>query len=391
MLTIGKHFLPESSPYEGVSLYFHIPFCSRKCDYCHFYVLPDKEDLKKQLLKGFSLEWERMLPLLKDKTVTSIYFGGGTPFLFGPERIASVLQWIKSSLSFTTPTIEITLEVNPENIEFDVIQAYAQAGINRVSIGIQTLDAHLLTLLGRQHSPTKALEAVEIAYRAGVPNISIDLMYDLPKQSIIHWENTLERIRDLPITHLSLYNLTIEPHTLFFKRQAELKPLIPDEEISLHMYEMAVEKLTDQGLVQYEISAFAKPNFHSRHNSGYWTARPFIGYGPSAYSYWEGSRFRNVAHLGKYVAALEDSRSPVDFEEKLDPQARRRELLVIQLRLLGGVRLDRFESNYGPLDQHTHQVIQTLIQDGLLNKENNVLRLSKRGILFYDSVATDLI
>jgi oxygen-independent coproporphyrinogen-3 oxidase len=385
MLTIGN------SPTSEVSLYFHIPFCSRKCDYCHFFVLPDEEKLKEQLLEGFKLEWEQLLPLLKDKTITTIYFGGGTPSLFGPERMGTVLNWIKESINFTHPNIEITLEANPENITLSLMQDYAQVGINRVSIGIQTLDHELLNFLGRLHTPFKALEAVTTTYKAGIENISIDLMYDLPKQTLRHWESTLESIADLPLSHLSLYNLTIEPHTLFFKKEHELKQLIPDEESSLRMYEMAIEKLERRGLQQYEISAFAKPGYHSKHNTGYWTGRHFLGYGPSAFSYWEGSRFRNVAHLGKYLKALKSNLSPVDFREQLDPVPHLRELLVIRLRLRTGVDLSHFEKDHGKLDSETQETIQQLVKDEFLVFDGPVLSLTKRGVLFYDTVAAELI
>lgn len=382
MLTIGK---------QEVSLYFHIPFCTRKCDYCHFYVLPDKENLKQDLLKGFKLEWEQMLPFLKDKVIKTIYFGGGTPSLFGAERIHTVLTMIKAAIPFSDDDIEITLEANPENIELSLMQDYAQAGINRVSIGIQTLDHELLNLLGRLHSPDKALQAVHTAYKAGIENISIDLMYDLPRQTLHHWDKTLEKIEDLPISHLSLYNLTIEPHTLFFKRQEELKRLIPDEEISLKMYEKAIERIEQMGLQQYEISAFAKEGLYSKHNTGYWTGRQFLGFGPSAFSYWEGSRFRNVSHLGKYVEALQNGRSPIDFREQLDPEAHRRELLVIQLRLTCGVDLKAFEKQHGPLNLETIPTIRQLKEEGYLHEKDGNLGLTKRGILFYDTVAAELI
>ncbi|CUI16408.1 Coproporphyrinogen III oxidase [Candidatus Protochlamydia naegleriophila] len=385
MLTIGN---PSS---KEASLYFHIPFCTRKCEYCHFYVLPDQEPLKNQLLEGFKLEWERMLPFLQDKSIATIYFGGGTPSLFGPDRIRSILEMIHHSLPFDFSQTEITLEVNPENAQPALMQAYAQAGINRASLGIQTLDPDLLTLLGRLHSPSLAIKAVQDTYQAGISNISVDLMYDLPKQSLHHWEMTLEYIRSLPLSHLSLYNLTIEPHTIFFKKQAELTPLLPNEEASLAMYNSAIERLTNFGLEQYEISAFAKPGFYSRHNTGYWTARPFLGFGPSAFSYWQGKRFRNIAHLGKYYRALKSGHSPIDFEEQLDAEAHLKELFVIQIRLCQGILQSEFERRHGALSQETLQTLEYLLQEGFFSHSKGCWKLTKKGILFYDTVATELI
>lgn len=360
------------------SLYFHIPFCSRKCDYCHFFVLPDREQDKDLLMRGFEQEWQRWLPEIRGKDLVSIYFGGGTPSLLGPERISKILGWVG-----TAP--EITLEANPESIS--LINDYRSAGINRVSIGLQTLDNRLLTQLGRTHTAEQAIEAVEATAKSGISNISVDLMYEIPFQDMASWEKTLQQLRQLPITHLSLYNLTFEPETVFFKKRAQLQPAVADTETRLQMYLRAVESLEEMGLKQYEISAFAKPGCHSRHNVGYWTARPFLGFGPSAFSYWEGRRFRNVAHLKRYSEALESGHSPVDFSEELEPAARQRELLAVQLRLVEGVDLGRF----GPLDKELVQVVEQLEGQKLLIIEGNSLRLTPRGRLLYDTVATEII
>jgi oxygen-independent coproporphyrinogen III oxidase len=377
-----------SSP---TSLYFHIPFCTRKCDYCHFYVIPDREADKELLMEGFFLEWQRQLPLLQNKRIISIYFGGGTPALLGPERIGDLLERIQRSCLITKEECEVTLEANPENLDRALMESYAAAGINRVSIGIQTLDDALLRRLGRIHTANKGLDAIYATAEAGISNISIDLMYDLPGQTLAHWEHTLHAIAPLPITHLSLYNLTIEPHTVFFKHRELLKKSIPNEEISLQMYEMAVDKLKIAGLGQYEISAFAKEGYRSRHNTGYWLARPFLGFGPSAFSDWQGKRFRNIAHLSRYLKALRTGESPVDFEEKLPPDARARELFVIALRLLEGVDLALFESTHGPLGEDSVNTLTLLTQQGLLMRKGSHFSLTRRGILFYDTVAADLI
>lgn len=364
-------------PSGEFSLYFHIPFCSRKCDYCHFYVIPDKDPHKLLLMDGFAREWKRVKHLTQGKILKTIYFGGGTPSLMGPERIKEILEWISPQKD-----MEITLEANPENMTADAMKAYAIAGINRVSIGIQTLDNSMLKRLGRLHDAHKAQEAVYTTHAAGIKNISVDLMYDLPGQDLTQWENTLEQVTQLPITHLSLYNLTIEPHTVFFKHRHELEKTLPDEEISLQMYEMAVAKLESAGLRQYEISAFAKPGYHSRHNVGYWTGRPFLGLGPSAFSYWGNRRYRNIANLNKYCQLD----NPVDFQEELPEIARQRELLAIRLRLTEGV--DLMEWN---LDNETQESVDRLQQDKLLEVSNGRLRMTKKGILFYDTIATEIV
>lgn len=289
--------------------------------------------------------------------------------------------------------MEITLEANPENITLPLMKEYRDAGINRLSLGIQTLDDALLELLGRLHQGKIAEQAVWTTYEAGIQNISIDLMYDLPKQTLEHWENTLQRVVKLPITHLSLYNLTIEPYTLFFKKQEILKKMLPDEEMSLAMYERAIELFEEKGLSQYEISAFAKPGYHSRHNVGYWTARPFLGFGPSAFSYWEGKRFRNVANLKKYCEQLEEGIFPIDFEEKLSDEARIRELLAIELRLLSGVDLRGFQERHGAFGDTLRESFAALEKDGFIEfvGVSDCMKLTKRGLLFYDSVASEIV
>lgn len=381
----GKNTAPE------FSLYFHIPFCTRKCDYCHFYVLPDKESLHEQLLEALIEEWQTYLPLIQGKTLASIYFGGGTPSLFGPKRIEKLLKLIEEAPLSLSSDLEITLEANPERITPQLVKEYAATGINRMSIGVQSLDAKLLKLLGRLHDPEMAKKAIHTTFENGVSNISIDLMYDLPHQTLQHWEQTLDQVKELPLSHLSLYNLTIEPHTVFFKKRTQLTPALPDSKTSQTMYELAIAKLESYGLEQYEISAFAKPGYFSKHNTGYWTGRPFLGLGPSAFSFWEGKRFRNVAHLNKYHSALKNQQSPVDFEEKLETEAHKRELLVIKLRMKEGVFLPQFESLHGALSSETQTSIQHLIQHDFLCIDNQHLKLTFKGILCYDSIASELI
>lgn len=358
-----------------VSLYLHLPFCTRKCGYCHFYVIPDREELKQRFTEGLQIEWERQKPLLKGRSLVSVYFGGGTPALLGPERIGQILEWI------SPPACEITLEANPENISIDQIRRFAEVGINRLSIGLQATQTPLLHTLGRLHTGESALESVWAAFAGGICNLSVDLMYDLPGQSLADWGATLDRVVDLPITHLSLYNLAIESHTSFDKRRAEIERQMPTEEQSVRMLEMAVERLSRAGLERYEISAFAKPNYLSRHNLGYWLGRPFLGLGPSAFSDWEGRRFRNVANLNRWWRALKEGETTVDFEEKLEPEARARELLAIGLRVLEGVEMP----------DHSQEAIGELIRQDLLHQAGSRLRLTERGRLFYDSVATTLI
>jgi oxygen-independent coproporphyrinogen-3 oxidase len=340
-------------------------------------------------MEGLKLEWNLQLPLLKDYKIGSIYFGGGTPYLLGPKAIQEILGWVFSSLQRAKSNIEITLEANPENIEDETLQAYRDCGINRISMGVQSLDDDLLPIIGRQHNSKRSLEAINTAANI-VDNISIDLMYDLPRQSLDSWKRTLAPIKDLPISHLSLYNMTIEPQSTFFKYRQTLQSQLPDEETSLKMFEMAQETLAKAELLQYEISAFCRKNRYAEHNVGYWTGRKFLGFGPSAFSYWEGRRFRNIANLSKYHSLLKEGKLPIDFSEILEKNAQVRELLAIHLRLLSGVNLTKFQQK-NPLDQEVLAVLKELVNQGFLKEVDQRIKLSEKGILFYDTIASEII
>lgn len=383
-------FLSMPVSKKQISLYFHIPFCSQKCDYCHFYVLPDKDPFKQQLMEGLELEWKKILPLLSGCEVISIYFGGGTPSLLGIESIAKILSWIEKE-GVLHSYAEISLEANPENVNTPLMKGYANAGINRVSLGIQTFDPALLKILHRTHTSERAYQAVEEIATAGIRNISVDLMYDIPCQTFDQWVHTLQQVVKLPITHLSFYNLTIEPHTKFYKQQEQLKKVVPDPETSFTMLTYGIEQLELHGLKRYEISAFARDACYSRHNVGYWTARPFLGLGPSAFSYWEEERFRNIAHLGRYVEKLRKDESPVDFREKLGYEEHLRELLAVELRLMKGVNLEEFQNRHGALTHSMLETVRALIQSEFLLEDNHVLILSEKGKNFYDTVAAEIV
>lgn len=342
-------------------------------------------------MEALEKEWILRSSFLQGSKLVSLYFGGGTPSLLGPEYLNKILQWVQKDIGYDSSATEITLEANPENITPELMRAYAQCGVNRVSIGIQSLSETLLKKLERQHGAKKAIDAVWATHDAGLENLTVDLMYDLPYQTLEIWKETVNRVCELPIKHLSLYNLTIEPHTTFFKYRQQLQKEIPEPEISLQMYEYAQETFEHHQLTQYEISAFAKRGYQSQHNTGYWTGRPFLGLGPSAFSYWNGIRFRNVANLNQYAQRLQDGIFPIDFEEKLETQASLRELLAIRIRLLQGVDLNAFENEKGLLDRETFNSIESLKKEGYLKQESQVLKLTKSGILFYDTVAAELI
>lgn len=360
-----------------LSLYFHLPFCTKKCHYCHFFVLPDKEELKQQLSYGLKKEWDARKQSIEQHNLVSIYFGGGTPYLYGAEEIDAILQRASPN-----STVEITLEANPENMDENTLRSYFDIGINRLSIGVQSFSDPLLNKLTRTHSAKKAIDSILLAEEIGFQNISIDLMYEIPYQTFDDWKASLDVAASLPISHLSLYNLTIEPHTQYYKRKEELAKNLPDNETGTEMYLEAIRSMETAGLKQYEISAFAKEGCQSLHNSGYWKGRDFLGFGPSAFSYFNNKRFRNIANLSKYCTLD----NPVDFVDELNQEERLRELFVIHLRLREGVSL-----NQKNCPKDLYKTLERLSHEGFVTLAPNHAKLTQKGMLFYDTVASELI
>lgn len=347
-------------------------------------MLPNQPHIHEDFVAALLLEWEQKKDHLQNRTLQSIYFGGGTPALLAPRLFEKILSQFPLNDS-----MEITLEANPENLTLELLKDFKSLGINRLSIGAQSFDDRLLKILSRTHNSHATLLALSHAEKAGFKNISIDLMYDLPQQTKEDWLETLKIAIRQPITHLSLYNLTIEPETVFFKKKKQL--VLPDQEESLFMYQSAEIILTEVGLLPYEISAFARPGFFSKHNVGYWTARDFIGLGPSAYSYFHQCRFRNVPHYNKYQKALKEGLDPKEESDFLTEDERRRELLAVEIRLRSGVNLSIFQQRHGPLSSETQKSLQALIRKGWVEEKNTLIKLTPQGRLFYDSVAVDII
>lgn len=322
--------------------------------------------------------------------VPSIYFGGGTPTLFGVDRLRILLETIRKEI---TPTndIEITIEANPETLTRVYLHSLHQIGINRLSVGVQSLDSDLLQMLGRNHTVQTIEKALLDAHEVGFNNISIDIMYEIPKQTWESWEKTVNRALYLPITHISLYNLTFEKGTPFHRKYDHLKTYLPSQEEGAKMLQYAVTTWQAAGMKRYEISAFAiQEKYRSQHNLGYWTGRLFLGFGPSAFGYISGERMQNTFPLKRYAEALLQGKEVVHFREKLEYPNNMRELLSIHLRILEGVSLKKFAKLYR-IEEEVERAIHSLVKRGYLQQVGKYLRLTDRGTMFYDSIAAELI
>lgn len=368
---------------KKISLYFHVPFCKKKCPYCHFYSIYHKDDLEKLYLDAIKKHVYIYQPFIKKNNIISLYFGGGTPSLLSIKSIEEIL-----TLFDLKKETEITIEVNPEDISIEKIKAYKNLNINRASIGVQSFDDTLLKVLERRHSSNKSKEVINTFYEAGIENISIDLMYDIMNQTPASWKKTIKELEPLPITHISLYNLTFEENTPFFKNKEKLLKLLPKDSESLELLEYGVSEFERLNFKRYEISAFAKMGYTSIHNSGYWTGREFLGFGPSAFSYLNGKRFQNICNLKDYISSLINNTSPVSFEEELKYPQNINELLAINLRLIEGFDINEFENKF---DKIPSQTLEILKNSQFVKFEKNRFKLNEKGLLFYDRLASEII
>lgn len=372
-------------------LYLHIPFCLSKCGYCAFnsQALSDTNlDEYVSLLLG---EMQLVSSNIQGRQLASIYFGGGTPSLLTAEHLTKLIE--KADTLFgTSPDTEITLEANPGTVNQDRLAAFLAAGINRLSLGIQSFDDNFLQCLGRAHNSKQARQAFLDARNAGFNNIGIDLMHSLPGQSLLQWQSDLEQAVRLSAEHLSVYGLTIEEDTPFSHRYPYGSPKRPDDDLSADMFEMADDFLTAAGYEHYEIANYAHPGYRSNHNSGYWQRNGCLGLGVGAHSFFKdgsGLRTSNVNSLELYREELAAGCIPHTDKHKLSRNEAMAEYMFLGLRLADGVSLDDFELEFGcPSLGEYGKAIDELIRLDLLIYRGRRLCLTRRGMLLSNNVFT---
>ena len=386
---------------KPLSLYIHIPFCIAKCGYCDF----NSYALDTLLEKGHASEdWARRYAdalmeevksrieefSLEGRRIETIFFGGGTPSLFPPEETKRVLHLV-TALFDLDPDCEITLEANPGAAEAERFAALREAGVNRISIGVQTFDDEALKRLDRVHTGDDAQKAFRAARKAGFSNVSLDLMFGIPYQTIEAAAQDVECALDLGPEHLSAYELTIEPGTAFHARQArgELSGL-PDEETALRMWELRDSALAAAGYERYEISNFASPGFACKHNLNYWRRGDYLGLGAGAHSLLDGKRLWNHARPDVYAQNASD---PTAGTERVDePQKAIGESLMLGLRMKEGVSLKRIAQECGADPEEAYgELFEELENSGLVARENGHLLLSEKGTLLANRVLANFL
>ena len=387
----------------SLALYVHIPFCETKCPYCDFNTYAKIESLIPTYVAALSKEINLWGDLLGNPPVKTVFFGGGTPSYLPEEHVGSVMQTIRGSFQLEAGA-EVTLEANPGDFTPSKLAAYLAFGVNRLSIGVQSLDDRLLKALGRRHTAAEALDAYRLAFESGFGNISIDLMYGLPHQSIEDWQQTLSIATDLEPQHISMYCLTLEEGTPLHEWVKSGRIPEPDPDLAADMYLNAQNTMGRRGYRNYEISNWARPGLESRHNLAYWLNQPYLGVGPGAHSYLGENRFSNLKSPKEYVSRLQGVGAPaqrpgdlsrdalmtVPVVGTIETVAGRLEIaetLMMGLRLDNGVSIEQFADRFGVTPEEAHgESIAELTSLGLMETPEGHLRLTNRGWLLANEV-----
>ena len=378
-----------------LGIYIHIPFCVKKCPYCDFTSFTPETLPEDQYIKALirEIEVRRKADVEEEASVETVYFGGGTPSLLSPNSVKNLL--IAISKEFTLKEPEITIEANPGTVDFDKLKGFRDAGVNRLSIGIQSLNDRLLSVLGRIHNRKEALNAYESARKAGFENIGIDLIHSVPGESLPDWEGDLKEAISLRPEHISAYNLTVEEETHFFHQQEKGLLALPKEEEQVAMFLETERILENAGYEHYEVSNYAIPGFRSRHNQIYWKGGEYLGLGVSAHSYikkdW-GIRQANTSNLEEYFKLIKEKGNAIIEEEALIKEKAMGEAVFLGLRMMEGIDLSYFKDRFGiGIEEAYPDAVKDLMEDGLLESGGGHLRLTKKGILFLNDVSVRFV
>ena len=329
---------------DKLGIYIHIPFCRSKCDYCDFYSLAGRDDRMDQYQKALLSHIKETAPLAQDFPVDTIYIGGGTPSYYGAKRLKELLGVIRK-LYKAEKDAEVTVECNPDSVDVKSLKILHKAGVNRLSMGMQSANACELERIHRIHTPQQVNEAATAARKAGFTNLSLDLIYGLPGQTMDSWKATVEHALSLIPQHLSCYGLKVEEGTPLAARVAQGE-VLPDDDQQADLYLWTVGRLERAGYPQYEISNFAKPGFASRHNLRYWLTQPYIGFGPGAHSDFGGRRYSFVRDLDAYIQGVLQGGDIIDESEIIPKRERCGEYLMLRLRTVQGINEQEYRSTY---------------------------------------------
>ena len=373
-----------------LGIYIHVPFCRSKCQYCDFYSVTTKDD---RILDGYldaiCAHVKEAGALAPSYMVDTIYFGGGTPSFFGADGMATILTAIRRSFDVSN-SAEITFEANPDSVSPKLLRKLHSEGFNRVSLGIQCDNDEILEKIGRPHNYAQAVSAVKQIRRAGFRNLSLDLIYGLPGQTLAGWEKTLQNVLKLEPEHISCYGLKVEEGTPLHKYQEYLN--LPDDDMQADMYLRTVEVLRGKGFRHYEISNFCRRNNESKHNLKYWTGGEYLGFGPDASSDFAGKRFKMVRDLQSYIDGVLGGGQVIDELQEVPYRERAGEYLMMRLRTNQGISAKEYEKKYllpfAPLEK---ALLKCADRGHAVKLENGHWRLTPEGFLVSNSIISDLL
>ena len=370
-------------------IYIHMPFCRVKCMYCDFYSVADRDDAIPAYFEALLKEIELCSTDTTHWDIDTIFIGGGTPSLTPPHQLKNLIRALTDKFDFAN-VFEFTMEANPGEAPADHLKAYRELGVNRISMGVQSLEPALLQFLTRIHGPDEVFNTFDAVRQAGFDNINCDLIFNIPNQNMDIWKRDLQQIVDLKPEHLSCYSLTIEEGTQLFQYVNRGKVTMPSDDQSAELYQWTQSALEENGYAQYEISNWSKPELPCRHNLHYWKIHPYLAFGPSAHGFDGKNRFSNIRNLDGYIKQLGDGKLPRQDDYELSDKDRTNEMVGFGLRIKDGIDLKNVP------DMHRDAVRQS-IQDNELKwgayfiTEKDRLKLTTEGFSYTDAIAVDLM
>ena len=383
-------FLTNKKNKTPLGIYIHVPFCRSKCQYCDFYSLTAKDDkVMDGYLKAVCAHIKESGALAPGYKVDTIFFGGGTPSFFGADGIATIMTAIRRNFDVDAGA-EITFEANPDSVSDKFLSRMRAEGFNRVSLGVQCDDDEILKKIGRPHDYAQAVSAVQRIRKAGFRNLSVDLMYGLPNQTLKGWKDTLERVLTLNPEHISCYGLKLEEGTPMYEYRDFLN--LPNDDLQADMYLAAVEILRSKGFRQYEISNFARKGLYSRHNVKYWTGGEYLGFGPDASSDFAGRRFTIIRDLQGYIDGIKNGGEVLQDVEDIPIRERAGEYLMMRLRTSAGIAKEEYERKFLLPFAPIEEALEKCRTFGhAARNEDNRWRLTPKGFLISNSIISDLL
>lgn len=370
-------------------IYIHIPFCKRRCIYCDFFSTTQSEK-KTAYVHSLCQELELRKDYLEGEEIETIYLGGGTPSQLSQQELETIFSYIYKIYKVKKDA-EITLEANPDDLTQEYVNQLRQLPINRISMGIQTFQEETLKVLHRRHTAVQAIEAYQRCREAGFHNISIDLMYGLPGETLETWKQDLHQALELHPEHISAYHLIYEEDTILWKLREEQKVKEADEDLSVTLFTTLIDELTKAGYQHYEISNFCLPELNSKHNSSYWTGKKYLGCGPSAHSFNGISRQWNVSSLEEYMEGIEKGKPYYEIEE-LDIYTRYNDFVITSIRTCWGMPLSHLRTTFGEeLYHYCLRMAKPHLEQGVLDISEGTMKLTKKGIFISDGIMSDLL